>query len=191
MKLSSRVAVVLALVFLTTSSAWAVGFGYGLKVGYGPTFYPDDEVNPIDDGSAWTVAAVLDVELPVVGLEANLMWTRCNISDRLDDMYYDYLGIVALAKVGLSLIPAVLDLDFGVGLDYRFLVNVEGMPDGDGTILMLPIALQLVGDLRTFKLHGEIRFNYGLKRSIEYDWAADMADSENIHELLFLAGVTF
>ena len=177
-------AVSLLLLFCIPTTASALGLGFGAKAGYGSA-----SANDVDhDLSALLLVA--NLELVAVAIEGNLGWHRTTNSD-FDDTYRDEMSVVALAKFGLPIVPAILSLDFGAGLDQRFHLGTQvlgsDVDNVSGTRTFVPISAQLTGSVLLAKLYGEVRYNYEVANSIEVDGASQ--DYGN--ELLFLLGATF
>ena len=57
-----------------------------------------------------------------VAVEGNIGLVR-STNDDFDDTYSDELSVVALVKTRIPIIPAVLSLDFGAGIDQRILMG--------------------------------------------------------------------
>ena len=176
----------LLLAICLPSSASALGLGFGAKVGTGSA-----EVDNVDQ-KLTTAMLVANFDLVVVAIEGNLGWHRSAFKDA-DDSYRDEMSAIAIAKMGMPIVPAVLSIDFGAGLDQRFLlgsqvggVEVSGI---SGSRTLLPLSLQLSGSVLLARLYAEMRYNYELSNSFEMDGASVDADPQN--ELLFLLGATF
>ena len=166
------------------ASASALGLGFGAKVGTGSA---EDNGNDVDLD---TVMLVGNFDLVVVAIEGNIGWHRAALADD-DSSYTDELSLVGLAKVGMPLIPAVLSLDFGTGLDQRMVLGAQSagaaVDDTSGSRTLLPISLQLTGSVLLARLYAEMRYNYELSSSRKK--GGDEVDTDN--ELVFLLGATF
>ena len=184
----------LSLLVLTAAaiptSAFALGLGYGAKIGFGSGQSTNDNAS---DTSLTAGLLVLNLDLMAVAVEGNLGFHRMTVDDA-DDTYNDELSVVAIVKTGIPIIPAVLSLDFGAGLDQRFLLGstVGGteLDDISGSRTLIPISVQASGTVLLARLYGEIRYNHEIASSFEVD-GAEVDSDDKLHELLFLVGATF
>ena len=167
-------------------SASALGLGFGAKVGTG-----SGEVDG-NDMALNTVMLVGNFDLVVMAIEGNIGWHRAALADD-DKNFTDELSLVGLAKVGMPLIPAVLSLDFGAGLDQRIILGAEAagaaLDDVSGSRTLLPISVQLTGSVLLARLYGEMRYNYELSSKVEVGGVE--VDTKPLNELMFLIGATF
>ena len=174
----------LLLAICLPSSASALGLGFGAKVGAGSA-----TVNDVDQ-ELTTAMLVANFDLAVVAIEGNLGWHRSATKDA-DDTFRDEMSAIALAKVGMPIVPAVLSLDFGAGLDQRFHLSTqvggEEISDVSGGRTLLPLSLQLTGSVLLARLYAEVRYNHELTSTIKVNGVS--APEQN--EWLFLLGATF
>lgn len=184
----------LSLLLLTAAaiptSAFALGLGYGAKIGFGSGQSTNDDFY---DTSLTAGLLVLNLDLMAVAIEGNLGFHRMTVDD-LDDTYNDELSVVAIVKTGIPIIPAVLSLDFGAGLDQRILLgstlNGTELDGASGSRTLIPISVQASGTVLLARLYGEIRYNYEIASEFEVD-GTEVESDDKLHELLFLVGATF
>ena len=184
----------LSLLVLTAAaiptSAFALGLGYGAKIGFGSGQSTADNDPDISLNAG---LLVLNLDLMAVSIEGNLGFHRMTVDDA-DDTYNDELSVVAIVKTGIPIIPAVLSLDFGAGLDQRILLgstlNGTELDGASGSRTLIPISVQASGSVLLARLYGEIRYNYEIASSFEVD-GTEVESDDKLHELLFLVGATF
>ena len=127
-----------------------------------------------------------------VAVEGNIGLVR-GTNDDFDDTYGDELSVVALVKTGIPIIPAVLSLDFGAGIDQRILmgstVGGKDLDDVSGNRTLIPLSIQASGTVLLARVYGEVRYNYEIAGSFEVD--GEEADAKKVNELLFMVGATF
>ena len=166
------------------TAASALGLGFGAKGGVGSASADGTD----QDLSAFMLVANFD--LVALAVEGNLGWHRSAAKGQ-DDSYLDELSAIAIAKVGFPIVPALISLDFGAGLDQRFLLgataNGDEVSDASGSRTLLPLSVQLTGSVLLARLYGEVRYNRELSNSIKINGA----DAPAQHETLFLLGATF
>ena len=174
----------LLLAICLPSSASALGLGFGAKGGVGSA-----TVNDVDQ-ELTTAMLVANFDLVVVAIEGNLGWHRSAVKNA-DDTYRDEVSAIALAKLGMPIVPAVLSLDFGAGLDQRFHLSTqaggEEISDASGNRTLLPLSVQLTGSVLLARLYAEMRYNHELTNTVKVNGASAPAQNE----LLFLLGATF
>ena len=166
-------------------SASALGLGFGAKAGYGSGSQKNN------DQDLTTFMAVGNFDLVLFAVEGNLGWLRGQ-SQEDDKSFVDELSAVVLAKLGIPLVPALLSVDFGAGLDQRLVLGAEVAGQDaklSGRRTLIPLSLQVTGSVLLARLYGEIRYNYELSNTLEADGEEVDADPRN--ELLFLVGATF
>ncbi|MFN3198680.1 MAG: hypothetical protein ACE366_09745 [Bradymonadia bacterium] len=174
--------VMAALVLGVATSANALGIKKGVKLGVGTSSFdlPDGTPEP-DDYSPFAIGGALVLELPVITVEADLMYRSFNSDETR-------LGIPVLAKVGLLPLPLV-NLSLGAGLEPRWALSTEA-PDGttEDMVWYLPVALEGSFDLQVVKVGAEIRYEYQLTNETKSDFGGD--DIRH-HQLMFYGGVFF
>ena len=191
MKLTRKLplTLILCLLFAAPSSAFALGLGFGAKLGLGNGLPEDDDAGDISITAGYLVA---NLNLMAVAVEGNIGLIR-GASDDLDDTYSDELSVVALVKTGIPIIPAVLSLDFGAGIDQRILMGTtvgdKELDDVSGNRTLIPLSIQASGTVLLARVYGEVRYNHEIAGSYEIDGVE--ADTKKVNELLFLVGATF
>jgi hypothetical protein len=163
----------LSLLVLTAAaiptSAFALGLGYGAKIGFGSGQSTNDDA---PDTSLTAGLLVLNLDLMAVAIEGNLGFHRMTVDDA-NDTYNDELSVVAIVKTGIPIIPAVLSLDFGAGIDQRILIgSTSGGTEADsvsGSRTLVPVSVQASGTVLLARLYGEIRYNHEIASSFEVD----------------------
>lgn len=191
MKLTRKLplTLILCLLFAAPSSAFALGLGFGAKLGLGNGLPEDDDAGDISITAGYLVA---NLNLMAVAVEGNIGLVR-GTSDDLDDTYSDELSVVALVKTGIPIIPAVLSLDFGAGIDQRILMGTtvgdKELDDVSGNRTLIPLSIQASGTVLLARVYGEVRYNHEIASSYEIDGVE--ADTKKVNELLFLVGATF
>lgn len=191
MKLTRKLplTLILCLLFAAPSSAFALGLGFGAKLGLGNGLPEDDDAGDISITAGYLVA---NIDLMAVAVEGNIGLIR-GTSDDLDDTYSDELSVVALVKTGIPIIPAVLSLDFGAGIDQRILMGTtvgdKELDDVSGNRTLIPLSIQASGTVLLARVYGEVRYNHEIAGSYEIDGVE--ADTKKVNELLFLVGATF
>ncbi|MGB0648060.1 MAG: hypothetical protein ACPGQS_12830 [Bradymonadia bacterium] len=191
MKLTRKLplTLILCLLFAAPSSAFALGLGFGAKLGLGNGLPEDDDAGDISITAGYLVA---NLNLMAVAVEGNIGLIR-GASDDLDDTYSDELSVVALVKTGIPIIPAVLSLDFGAGIDQRILMGTtvgdKELDDVSGNRTLIPLSIQASGTILLARVYGEVRYNHEIAGSYEIDGVE--ADTKKVNELLFLVGATF
>ena len=191
MKLTRKLplTLILCLLFAAPSSAFALGLGFGAKLGLGNGLPEDDDAGDISITAGYLVA---NLNLMAVAVEGNIGLIR-GASDDLDDTYSDELSVVALVKTGIPIIPAVLSLDFGAGIDQRILMGTtvgdKQLDDVSGNRTLIPLSIQASGTVLLARVYGEVRYNHEIAGSYEIDGVE--ADTKKVNELLFLVGATF
>ena len=138
-------ALILSLLLAGPSSAFALGLGFGAKLGLGNGLPEDDDAGDISLTAGYLVA---NFDLMAVAVEGNIGLVR-GTNDDFDDTYGDELSVVALVKTGIPIIPAVLSLDFGAGIDQRILmgstVGGKDLDDVSGNRTLIPLSIQASG----------------------------------------------
>ena len=182
-------ALILSLLLAGPSSAFALGLGFGAKLGLGNGLPEDDDAGDISLTAGYLVA---NFDLMAVAVEGNIGLVR-GTNDDFDDTYGDELSVVALVKTGIPIIPAVLSLDFGAGIDQRILmgstVGGKDLDDVSGNRTLIPLSIQASGTVLLARVYGEVRYNYEIAGSFEVD--GEEADAKKVNELLFMVGATF
>ena len=183
--LTVRTILMMSLLGLMPLNASALGLGVGAKLGVGSA--TQDEVD--SDLSAFMLVGNFDLVL--LAVEGNLGWIRTQLSDD-DKSFTDEMSATVLAKFGMPVIPGLVSVDLGAGLDQRFVLGAEAAGEDtklSGRRTLIPLSLQVSGSVLLARLYGEMRYNYELSNDLEVD--GNGVDAEARNELLFLVGATF
>jgi hypothetical protein len=103
----------------------------------------------------------------------------------------DRLGLAALGRFGIPLVPAVFSLDLIGGLEPRFLIGTDPSALEDfqeSMVLFLPVGVGGTLNLQAVELNLDIRYEHQLTASGKGSKALEDYRSNN---LTFLAGVFF
>jgi hypothetical protein len=178
-------ALVPLLVAAPLCSAHALG-SFGARVGYG-LHISDPE--PVNEPTMIAVGAAWQLDLLVAKIEADLLWRRSTTSD--PEITVDRLGLAALGRFGIPLVPGVFSLELIGGLEPRFLIGADpsGVENGEeAMVLFLPVGVGGALNLLAVELNLDIRYEHQLTASGKGSKAAEDYRSNN---LTFLAGVFF
>lgn len=172
-----------ALVLGVATSAHALGIKKGLKLGVGTSYVDTPSGLEEADYSPWAVGGALVLELPVIKLEADVLYRAYNGDE-------SRLGIPVLAKVSVLPLP-LISLEVGAGLEPRFVLNTEAPDDSyESTVWYLPVAVEGTFDLQVIKVGAEIRYEYQLTDFVK-DTAFYKGEDFRHHQLMFYGGVFF
>ncbi len=138
-----------------------------------------------------------DVSVTVGGLDARTH--ALSAADRFSGAFVGTearLAVPVLVRVGLPLIPLLLKLSAGGGLEPRFLLGASS-DDNDAfdddafeaVVLYLPVVLGVDIDLSVTELRLEARFEVQLTNHLSS--AHQNPDDQRIHEGMLFAGVFF
>ena len=197
---------VLALI-CTVSQTHAFGLNFGLKVG--------DELynhnmkggpNPVgyDSSLPTTFLAMGELDLSLVSLELNVGSHSSLIAatrPKAGIIYFvnQEFAIAAIARFSIPIVPKVLSLDLGGGLDQRVLVgqhlamSEKENADASGSRTMLPISAQVTVNVPFVKFYIESRFNVELTSDLSFAGFAGVPEKEMDanHEFWLLGGIAF
>ena len=180
----------LAMLAVLPSSALALGPSFGIKLGAGTGDSTAENAGDVSLGAGYLVG---NMDLMAIAIEGNIGLVTASDADA-DDTYTDELSLVALFKTGIPLIPAVLSIDFGAGIDQRFLMRMSVLgnevDDVSGSRTLIPLSVQVSGSVLLARVYGEIRYNREIASSLEIGGEEVDLDGE-LHELLFMVGATF
>lgn len=161
--------------------------GFGVRVGTGTSFFVSDEdyatepeVTPFALGVAYTL------DLALLAIEIDALWWRNTTTLGSDTAVDDHLSIPVIAKFSFPLIPALLSLNAGLGLEPRFLLAEPKDAEGYNTYVMyLPVVVGADFDLQVVQAGVEVRYEHQLTET--YDKQGD----DRLHQLMFFGGVFF
>jgi len=188
-----RLASVLAFAFTIglSSPAWSLG-GIGVKGGTGFSIYVAEDdlgddyvapnITPMVFGVTWTLGLLL------AEVEVDLFYMRTTTSGGTPSVSKStagHLALPAIAKVQMPVIPALVGLQFGAGLEMRYALDprkaAEGVPGEKSTVYYLPIVLGADLDAMVARATAELRYEHQLTDHVE-------GSGDRIHQLLFLVG---
>lgn len=187
-----------ALVVAAASPASALGLKYGARVGYGMGM--PDPSDGIDSASSFNGGLAVLLDLMLLGVEVDALYHSMTFTAKKDlggkDTNLTYLAIPVLARGSFPLIPAFLSLDFGGGLEQRFLLGatfdgkdeIYGVKLKDqfaGSATYLPILVGATLDLKVIQANLDIRYERDLTD------LNDKGKSAKNHELMLVAGAFF
>lgn len=184
----SALALIPLLAAAPLCSAHALG-SFGARVGYGLHMSDPEPAKGADEPTMIAIGAAWQLDLLVAKLEADLMWRRSSTSD--PDVSVDRLGLTALGRFGIPLVPAVFSLDLIGGLEPRFLIGTDpsaGEDFQESMVLFLPVGVGGTLNLQAVELNLDIRYEHQLTASGKGSKALEDYRSNN---LTFLAGVFF
>lgn len=182
-----RLAGVLVAAGLVAVAGHAHAFGkVGIRVGSGFSFVEDVPGDPETDppfaaGLAWKA------DLVALGVEVDALYWRTALDGGGGDAVEHRLALPVIARIGFPIVPAVLSLDFGAGLEPRFLLgsDIPGGEEAKGTVLYLPIALGATLDLQLIEGNAEIRYERQITSNFE------TVDDARNHQLMVFFGAFF
>ncbi|MEZ4475373.1 MAG: outer membrane beta-barrel protein [bacterium] len=173
---------------LVAGQASAIGLGYGVRLGVGPGF-GDKALSDVNINT-FSVGGALKFDLALLGIEANLLYTQVTSDFSGTDAVSTDLDLPVIAQVGFPLIPVLLDLKLGVGLQPRFHLGAtfDGKDvENDQTedmVMYLPIQVGASLGLGVASVGLDIRYLYQLTDAVK-------DDDTRVNHLLFMAGVFF
>ncbi|MBU0554302.1 hypothetical protein KKF91_02720 [Myxococcota bacterium] len=193
----------LTLLCLTLGASSASALGkFGVRLGTGTSFIdyenepadgaPEPDITPLAVGLAWRF------DLAVVGVEIDGLWWQNTSSMEMLGKTYEAtetrLALPIIGRVNFPLIPVVLDLNVGAGLEPRFLLSAEDQ-DGKDTsddlesmVIYMPIAVGATISAGPLALQAELRYE---RQITEYVKDKEGVSKNKIHQLMFFAGAFF
>lgn len=163
------------------TSAQALGVKKGLKLGTGTSMFdvPDGAKEPDDEGP-WAVGAAMVLDLPVISVEADLMYRNYKEGETR-------LGVPVLAKVSILPTP-LLGLSLGAGLEPRWVLASRTDADNlESMVWYLPVSLDATFDLQVAKVGAEIRYEHQMTNEIK----GSIGDDYRHHQLMLYGGIFF
>ena len=182
---------VLVLLVLGTALAAAgpalAGGRFGLKIGTGTSFYQDED--PKFPGDApnvlpFAIGAAYVYDLVLLAIEVDALYWRNSFES--GDATDDSLVVPVIAKVSLPVIPLLLGIDLGVGLEPRFHLSSDPEPatDPNAMVLYLPVVVGANLDLKVIGVGLEMRYEHQLTEAVD-------GEDDRLHQLMFFGGVLF
>lgn len=188
-----RLATVLAFAFTIglSSPAWSLG-SFGAKAGTGLSIqilendpggdYEAPNITPSVFGLSWTMG------LLVAELEVDVLYMRTTASGGTPSVpktTSNSLAFPAIAKVQLPIVPLLVGLQFGAGLELRYNLDDD---DEDGietekVVTYLPVMIGADFDIQLARATAEIRYEHQLSDSVK-------GSGDRLHQILFLLGAS-
>lgn len=171
-----------------TAAAPALALGrFGVRVGTGTSFFVSDDDYPTEPEVApFAIGAAYVLDLALIAVEIDALWWRNTTTLGDYTAVDDHLAIPIIGKLSLPVIPALLSLNVGLGLEPRFLL--AGPKDADNYndyVMYLPVVAGADFDLQVIQAGVEIRYEHQLTET--YDGQGD----DRLHQLMFFGGVFF
>ncbi|MCA9547858.1 MAG: hypothetical protein KC613_25815 [Myxococcales bacterium] len=170
------------------SPASALGLEWGVRGGTGTAMWTDSSIEP--EVSPFTVGPAVRLGLGVISLEADALWHRAEWAGPTGvHTTVDRVALPVLAKLDFPMVPGVVSLGFGAGIEPRWLVGAEAAGQDVGgsfadQTLFLPVAAGVDLDLQVATANLEIRYAHQL----EPEGAVGQARK---HELMLMMGLFF
>ncbi|MEE2787668.1 MAG: hypothetical protein VX589_10045 [Myxococcota bacterium] len=176
-------------VLLGSSSAFALGT-FGIRLGTGLSFYdgdvtPEPEVTPFAIGASWLL------DLSVVELEIDALYWRdsaeVSAMGVTGEQTFNYIATPAIARASFGLIPKLLSISVGGGLEPRFLISADPElveSSTKSTVMYLPISMIAKLNLAVITVGVEVRYEYQLTDRFE-------GSSDKYNQLVFMGGIDF
>lgn len=173
---------------LLSTTAPALAFGrFGVRIGTGTSFFVSDEDPQFEPEVApFALGAAYLIDLALLSIEIDALWWRNTTTLGDYTAVDDHLAIPILGKISLPVIPALLSLNLGLGLEPRFLLaspkDARGYND---YVMYLPVVAGADFDLQILKAGLELRYEHQLTET--YDGQGD----DRLHQLMIFGGVFF
>lgn len=172
---------VVAAAMSVTGPAFALGqlgvrLGMGAESGAGPGA---EAGVPTAAGAAWKA------DLTLVGLEVDALYRRTTYETD-PGATEAHLGLPVTARVDVPLVPALLGLEFGAGVEPRFRLSGRNPEQGDAedVVWYVPFVFGATLDLQVISANTEVRYERQVTDAISGD------DARN-HQLMFFVGAFF
>ena len=182
----------------TTLSATPALAGIGLKLGAGTGIFSAEKDAKEPDGiTAFAVGASYGMSLTALEIEVNALYfsttADTDTSAGKFETSYNAFALPVIARFNMPIIPALLKLGIGGGLEPRFFLSMQ--VDGkdvpsevedqmETMVLYLPISLKGTLDLQVLSAHGEIRYSHQLTAT------AKEGDDNRVNTLMFFVGAS-
>jgi hypothetical protein len=178
-----------ALTGLMAADALAEGLEYGLRIASGSGFDRDDKLGQDTSIFPFAIGPAIKFKAPVLQLEVNALYWQTTIENDIAETVDTELAIPIIARLSLPIVPLVLDLQLGAGIEPRIHLGttVDGS-DFDGpdreTVMYLPVSVAGDVNLGVATLNLEIRYEHQLTERVK-------GDEQRIDYLTFFGGVFF
>ena len=185
----------LSILLLTTLPTSVYAFGsFGVRVGTGLSFVEleNDLPSGVDEPevSPFALGVSYQINLPMVEIEANALWWRNASTVGSAEIQSSYIALPVIARASIPLVPALLSLNVGGGLEPRFHLTTSSddvdVDDSDikSMVMYLPISIGGTINLQLVSLGLDIRYERQLTDHSELG-------SDRIHQLMFFGGANF
>jgi hypothetical protein len=174
--------VLAASVLLSAAPALA---DFGVRLGTGASSVSADGKDP-DASAPFVIGPAWKADLVAVQLEVDALYWRNHYDAGGKGIDENRLAVPALVKGSLPLVPLLLSLDIGAGLEPRLFISGDdlGTDDQKTMTLYLPIVAGATLDLHAVEANLEFRY----ERQI-----SDSVDGSNFrnHQFMVFAGIFF
>lgn len=187
----------LALLCLTLGASSASALGkFGVRAGTGTSFYDSDvddatepDITPFAAGLAWRFDQAL------LGVEVNALWWQNSIEMDLDALgtfkaTETRLALPLIGRINFPIVPLVLDLNVGGGLEPRFLISTEDengkdlSDDAEMMVLYMPIAVGATINAGPLGVQVDLRYE---RQITEHN----KENKDKVHQIMLFGGVFF
>lgn len=184
------------LALFAAGDALALGPSFGLRVATGSGFDRDDKLGQDAAIFPFAIGPAVKFTTPVLELELNALYWSTTVEPKTGPEQVDTeLAVPLIARLTLPVVPLLLDLGLGLGLEPRFhlgtTIDGKDIDDvlGDAAperqmVMYLPISVAGNLNLGVAKLNLEIRYEYQLTERFE-------DDESKIDYLTFFGGFFF
>ncbi|MGK0360674.1 MAG: hypothetical protein ACI9U2_002987 [Bradymonadia bacterium] len=178
------------LALFAAGDALALGPSFGIRIATGSGFDRDDKLGQDASIFPFAIGPAVKFTLPMLELELNaLYWSTTLEGSSGAETVDNELALPLIARVMLPVVPLLLDLGLGIGLEPRFHLSttVDGKDfDSEDRQMVMYLPLSVAGDLNlgVANLNVEIRYEYQLTERSE-------GDKTKIDYLTFFGGVFF
>ena len=174
-----------ALCTAASTSAQALG-SFGVRLGTGMTMSDPEPKAGAEEPTPIVAGLAYRIDLIVVGVEADLLFHRFSFDKGTEDR----LALPVIVNGSLPLVPGFVALNFGAGLEPRFLIGaddngVDISDDGKSMVMYLPISVGAELDLQVVKGMLDIRY----ERQLTPHFKGKPKEDHRAHEVLVMAGV--
>lgn len=178
-----------ALTGLMAADALAEGIEYGLRIASGSGFDREDKLEQDASIFPFAIGPAIKLDAPLLELEVNALYWQTTYENSAADMVDTELAIPIIARLSLPIVPMVLDLQLGAGIEPRIhLGTTIGGEDFDGpdreTVMYLPISVAGDLNLGVATLNLEMRYEYQLTERVK-------GDDTRVDYLTFFGGFFF
>ena len=184
------------LALCVAGDALALGPTFGLRIATGSGFDRDDKLGQDAAIFPFAIGPAVKFTLPLIELELNALYWSTTVEPKAGPEYVDNeLALPLIARVTLPVVPLLLDLGLGLGLEPRFhlssTLDGKDIEDvlGDAAperemVMYLPISVSGDLNLGVANVGLEIRYEYQLTERYKDDKA-------KVDYLTFFGGVFF